>query len=248
MNNHVWKDKIFIAIITIPNNINRIQKLFSNLKNYGIPLPYIYYGQAAAISANNLNNARKINDIIYQNHKDLTSWFIKKKLYNKWHLLILEDDAEFIGNNVTKKLFTAIDYLDNNCKTWKSLHIGSVPLGPIMPIGNNLCYTTLPFTAHAYILNKNTITELKPKKWSRPYFLEGNLSINIKDKFAIYPSICIQNIKPKEMDLLPGLKNMSYSTGEKIMVKIALLVTAILCILSLYLGYPIIIYLMSLFV
>ena len=230
MDKYVWNDCAFIAVITIPKYSNRLEKLLINLKHHTLPLPYIFLGETYS---NNYSKSVSQNDIIFKNHKNLIKWFINNNLHKKWHLFVLEDDAQFIGSNVEGKMVKALTWLNNNTQTWVSLYLGSTPLGPILPIGHNLCYTTFPFAAHAYILNKNTIKNINPKKWSRPYFFEGSLSVPVYNKFSIFPSVCIQNVTPIEMRKIPFIRNIKYRTGETFMTCVALLetLTIFMCII-----------------
>tara|TARA_B100001057_G_scaffold229131_1_gene229392 strand:- start:321 stop:617 length:297 start_codon:yes stop_codon:yes gene_type:complete len=82
--------------------------------------------------------------------------------------------------------------------------------------------------AHAYILNKNMIKALNPIKWSRPYIFEGNISINILNKFAMFPSICEETITPKEMKAIPIVGKLNYFIGETSTTIIALIETSII--------------------
>ena len=45
MDKYVWNDCVFIAVITIPENSLRIEKLFTNLHENNLPEAYISFGK-----------------------------------------------------------------------------------------------------------------------------------------------------------------------------------------------------------
>ena len=120
------------------------------------------------------------------------------------HLLVLEDDCEFVGD-AAGALARALRWLDRRPASWASLHAGHLPAGPTVPVKSLggpyvLTWTSLPFTGHAYVLNRLYAERVVAgRRFRRPYSQEGLCQLPLFKKFALQPVVATQNRRPKEL-------------------------------------------------
>lgn len=117
------------------------------------------------------------------------------------HLLILEDDVEFLTERPLVDIKQAVDSIHG--LPWYSLHIGHFPLGPSIPINLHVAWTFLPFTSHAILWNASRVRSVLSKaRHGRPYVIEGNMHLPLFSRYAMLKSIVTQNRRPKELKYL----------------------------------------------
>ena len=180
---------------------------------------------------------QEISDCICAGHYECTKRYTEKPKRSR-HIIIFEDDCRFLGTLAADTIQKAVDFLDENYK-WGSFHVGHVPLGLLLPLKNSATVwrSLTPFAAHCYVLNGETaakLIETVPKSnWRRPYLVEGMRLVSSNERFAMFPSIAMQNQIPKELKAVLGTR-ITYRTGCRIMEGLTLSLTvAILVIFAL---------------
>ena len=125
------------------------------------------------------------------------------------HILVMEDDCRFHGGSSTyRQILRLLDTLERVTHgAWWSLHLGHVPLGPVLPIthpvsGDVLVWSSLPFTGHAYVINYRIAAKLCRQWRRRPFSHEGMMGAPFWMRFAVQPSMATQNRRPKELKQL----------------------------------------------
>jgi hypothetical protein len=177
-----------------------------------------------------------MHETITRAHRLVLEDFVQVGFQRHWHLLVLEDDARLQYNEPEHRLGRALDKLEQ-WTHWTCLHVGHVPLGPCLPLGWNLCRSTLPYTAHAILYNRHRLADVNPmRRWGRPWFFEGMMAVPLDERFAMLPSLCGQSVTPKEMQKIPLIKNMSYQQGETFMMILAVVEACVILVLASYGG------------
>lgn len=157
-----------------------------------------------------------LNIAICKGHWKCTNEFAHTR--RSRHVIIFEEDCRFITRDPCSQIGEAVDFLDKQHPQWGSLHIGHCPLGFIWPvIGHSRVWRTLtPVAGHCYVLNGDVavklISAIPSEKWIRPYMVEKMRAIKASSRYAIFPSIAMQNHPPKEMRRIMG-SFMTYETA-----------------------------------
>lgn len=146
------------------------------------------------------------------------------------HVIIFEEDCRFIVPDPREKVNDAVHFLDDRHPGWGSLHVGHTPLSFIWPVlGHHQVWRSYaPVAGHCYVLNGDVACELvrtvPEKRWIRPFLVERMRNIPVSGRFAIYPSIAMQNGPPKEMRRLLGCR-MSFYTACRMLETVWLLIS-----------------------
>jgi len=227
---HVWRGKVLICVITMPRDHERCDECERSFVQAGFPPPLRIPGEV------HLKGQETMHDTITRAHRLVLESFVRAGYHKKWHLLVLEDDARLQYSEPEKRLARALDKLEK-IKIWCTLHVGHVPLGPCLPLGWNLCRTTLPYAAHAIMYNRHRFPNInKTQQWGRPWFFEGMLAVPFDERFAMLPSLCGQSVTPKEMQKIPLIKSMSYQQGETFMMILSVVEVCVILVLASYGG------------
>lgn len=209
---HIWKNKVLLSVITVPRNAERMKALDENLKSYCFPSPYIHYG----IQFSKDSTVGEKDKVIAFGHYSLTKIFCDWNTERKYHLMVMEDDCKFYRDNPTQKIERHLNYLDKYRPEWRILFIGHVPMGPVWFTQWGLINTQQPFTGHCYILNGKHLPELintiPLDKWQRCTANEAWRTIPASQKFAIFPALATQTDMPKEMGKMFLVNKFSAST------------------------------------
>src|SRR5579875_1648987 len=88
---HIWKGKVLLSVITVPRNSERMKALDANLKSYSFPSPYIHYGIQFSKDA----TVGEKDKVIAFGHYSLTKIFCDWNIERKYHLMVMEDDCKF---------------------------------------------------------------------------------------------------------------------------------------------------------
>ena len=227
---HVWRDQVLLCVITMPKDVVRCDGCEESFVAAGFPPPLRLAGET------HRKGEETMHQTITRAHKLVLQDFVRMGFHERWHLLILEDDARLQYRSPEMKLRRALRKLDQ-WKNWTCLHVGHVPLGPCLPLGWNLCRSTMPYAAHAILYNRSRLPNINPKnRWGRPWFFEGMMAVPLDERFAMMPSICGQSVTPKEMQSIPLIKHMSYQRGEMIMTVLAVVEACLVLIMASYGG------------
>jgi len=237
---HVWEDKVFCMIITIPANETLMQGAVNNMVDSGFPAPRVMNGSLPK------KHETTTLPAIWRSHTKCLRYFVNRDLHKKYHLMVCEDDCRFKDpSTAATKLHNTLHTLEKY-RRWTCLHVGHVPLGPVAPVFKNLCITALPFTSHCLLWNRHRVegllSRIRYTKRKRPFLFEGNLSIPIDEKYAILPSLATQCVIPTEMKAImrriPALeKVLTFDKGESLMNVVAVIQFVLLSWLFLYGGY-----------
>jgi hypothetical protein len=182
-----------IVFVIVPPHLPERKDIVSNeLLRVGIKDFYFVEATMAA--------SRSVSDrdaCIINSHLHCFSRYVS--LRSTKHLMILEDDVEFVSEDPTRDIEDVLESLEN-FPWWYSLHVGHFPLGPTVPINALLAWTVLPFTSHAIIWNARRVREVLAKPHhGRPYVIEGNVHLPLFSRFSVVKSIVTQNRRPKEL-------------------------------------------------
>ncbi len=185
-------EHIIVFVIVPPNLPERKAIVSKELLRVGIE--DFYFVEATMAMSRRVSER---DACIINSHLDCFSRYVS--LRSTKHLMIVEDDIEFVSENPTRDIVEALESLEN-FSWWYSLHVGHFPLGPTVPINTLLAWTVLPFTSHAIIWNARRVREvlMKPHH-GRPYVIEGNMHLPLFSRFAVVKSIVTQNRRPKEL-------------------------------------------------
>ena len=227
---HVWRESVLICVITMPSAHVRCDGCEESFIREGFPAPLRVAGEV------HRTGEESMHETITRAHRAVLEDFVAAKLHDRWHLLVLEDDARLQYSDPEHRLARALDKL-KQWGHWTCLHVGHVPLGPCLPLGWNMCRSSLPYTAHAILYNKKRLANINPKqRWGRPWFFEGMLAVPLDERFAMLPSICGQSVTPKEMEQMPLIKNMTYRQGETVMMVMGIIEACVILFLASYGG------------
>lgn len=223
-------------ILTIPSMMNEARKTHRHVVRHGFPPEqvHIIIGKVAK----NRKDVTACSEAICESH-----WIATQKgLRRMSHILIVEDDCRFVRIlDAYKRLQAAIEYLEHIDPKWRLLSVGHCPLGPIVPVGDGIVRTSLPFCGHCYMLNRRFIRpwmkSVGKRYWKRPLAVEGWKSVSTLHKYGFFDSLATQNRPPKEMvrtgtawfGVTRGLRMMNW-----IMILGVPLIVFILTVLAIY--------------
>tara|TARA_Y100001973_G_scaffold65196_1_gene95351 strand:- start:1020 stop:1793 length:774 start_codon:yes stop_codon:yes gene_type:complete len=185
-------------IIRNPNSPQFSENTRNEVLKHGFPEPHILDGSLRF-------KGDEQNSPVERAHLRIITYFFRN-FREKKHIMVLEDDCEFVGE-AYKTVKSALAFLDKKPNYWSTLHLGHLPAGPSFPVvhltgKNMLLWTSLPFTGHAYIINRlfvKRILSAPSTSFKRPYSQEGFCQFSILKKYAIQPVIATQNRRPKEL-------------------------------------------------
>ena len=219
-------------------SIDKIKCLeaLDHLKKHGFNEITVISGKVVPI---HLKNIESVNKAIFEGHYQCALHFAS--LVNaKKHMIVFEDDCQFVEQYGQHHLKKEIDYLDRCQPEWGSLHVGHIPLGLIFPVVGHwsICHTLNPYTGHCYVLNgqvvQNLITNISPESWARPNMVEGMKMIPFMARFAIFPSVAMQKVIPREMKNIIGCV-VSFKVGCRATEIIAMIISVVSLVLVLVL-------------
>lgn len=160
------------------------------------------------------------------------------------HVLIMEDDCRFVpraGGSVHARIEACIARVEGlTGGAWHSLHLGHVPLGPCVPMGRTTCgdgiiWSALPFTGHAYLINRRHVPALLRRWNSRPFHYEGMLCSPVWTRFAAQPAMATQIRRPKELRMIDEAtrvtRTLDFSTLNDMMCALGLVCPLVLVLL-----------------
>ncbi|KAG8459435.1 hypothetical protein KFE25_013071 [Diacronema lutheri] len=208
---HVWHG-CFLCVIYLPRNMKRCQETIENVVGHGFPPPFMMPGVTP-------RPGDTVHDCVCRAHHTAISWYLAKGLDSRYHMFVLEDDAQFVFDDAAERVKVALDSLETWGK-WGSLHIGHIPMGPIYPLPNGLARSMNPCTSHAYVLNRRTVRSIHafvPERlWKRPMMVEGHWAYPADERFAMLPTVATQSVMPKEMASIPIVRSVcSLQSGER---------------------------------
>jgi hypothetical protein len=190
-----------VVILTIPKNMKFAKQVQKHLQFHHFPKPMIKSFPSAPSGSTNKQMLQNASE----NHFKIIKWFHETQKKSK-HLVVCEDDCEMLkGDPCWNRINQYLEYLDEHYPNWVTFHIGHCPIGPIFPTQHSsLVYSTMPYMAHCYALNRANLTPLlrqypHAKIWIRPFAIEGWSMVPWKCKFAVYPMLATQNRMPREV-------------------------------------------------
>lgn len=193
---------ITVVILTIERNIECAHKVQKHLETHAFPKPKIRIYPSVPKHATN----HDIHLSLCLNHYDILQSFSQSNTNTNGHLIVCEDDCEFIGTNKAFPIIKrCLNFLDKHHPEWTTFHIGHCPLGPIFGTGHSeIVYSMVPYMAHCYAVNGRQLKKLllkypNKREWKRPNAIEGWLWVPWKQKFAAFPTLATQNRMPKEV-------------------------------------------------
>lgn len=238
MAEHVWKNKVLFAVLSVYGNEKRLQELDENLQSHDFPRPMRWMEEKLGPGS----TIRQRATAICRSHYELTRWFCTQWLpaHPGHHLMVLEDDCLFLTVDAAETLWNQLSYLEQHFQSrWALLMVGQCALGPLWPVRSGLWRTSFPYAAHSYILNRERVAELMNRvpqsKWRRPFMIEGWLNVPLAEKFALSPPLTTQSVKPKEMMAVPLIREFRLETGIQVMETFMKVAALVLIVVVLYL-------------
>jgi hypothetical protein len=198
---------LIVVVLTIERNIHFGQQCMQHLQFHGFnPVLKIYP------SAPKDSSIFTRHQSIMQNHYKLTKWFVETFDADTHHLMVCEDDCEFVIDHAKKDIEAHITMLETNYN-WSIYMVGQLAYGPLLPTNcKGLVRTTIPVTSHCYILNgqkaKHYLLSIKPSWWTTPWMVEAWFLIPCGEKFAAFPSIATQNRTIKGLNYIPWIRDI----------------------------------------
>lgn len=195
--------------MTIDRNKHFAQQTIDDLKANGFETPILKICPSVPKGSSLL----KLRRSCMTNHFNVVQWFAQTFDTKTHHLMVCEDDCEFVEKNVSKLVHKQLAILDKNYK-WSLYMLGHVACGPMFETKfHRLSRTTCPILAHCYVLNGNKLNGylkwIGHNLWQSPFMTEGWLFVPFWQKFAIFPSIASQNRQLKFFTRFRCLRNIS---------------------------------------
>ena len=229
-------DVYIISYKNCKNNCRKkLLKLHNTLKKYNFKNIYTCAGNED-ISKLNLNWTKQNKHYyIWTTHKAAILKYINSKSKN--HLLIVEDDVEFIHSPHTFNIYlqNILDQLQ--FKTWNMIMLGGLPLGLTIPISKNILISQSPRSSQCVLYNRKYVHTLYDKNFFRYDYGEGWYSLPIYRRYISNPILTTQNVLPEEVpnivNKLHKKYNIPFKTFHHITFYNTLVSSISLCILLL---------------
>ena len=199
----------------------RLEKFFASFKASDLSKfgeIHIYNAEQVPLSA----TSKERDESIYQSHYNIICKYFPYCIETKSHLLVMEDDCQFLEKELFKKIEINIIYLNQYYHFWHIFYLGHIPTARgFWRIKNGLVATAQPCEAHCYIMNyeflNSLLTYIPGVKWRQPFMIEKWTSLPKYVCFSFFPSVAIQNETPRFFKE----RNFSYLSYLKFRQKVA---------------------------
>ena len=99
---HVWHG-CFLCVIYLPRNMKRCQETIENVVGHGFPPPFMMPGVTP-------RPGDTVHDCVCRAHHTAISWYLAKGLDSRYHMFVLEDDAQFVFDDAAERVKVALDF------------------------------------------------------------------------------------------------------------------------------------------